>query len=123
MTKINQSNQQIIFTEMKEAISFSNPKNNAFFQVSFTHGIISYYDSMGNTMVNKPITIKTSDGSAILKEKGSNAWNKNGETLAFFYTKDIQEIATKTFFEPDQEPIINFYTFEIDKSKSMYIKS
>jgi len=123
MTKINQNNQQIIFIEMKEAISFSNPKNDAFFQVSFQHGIISYCDGMGNTMVNKPITIKTSDGSAMLKEKGSNVWSKNGETMAFLDTKDIQELATKTFFEPDQEPIINFYTFEIDKSKSMCIKS
>jgi len=123
MTKIHQRNQQIIFTEMKEAISFSNPKNNAFFQVSFPHGIMSYCDSMGNTMVNKPITINTNEGSAMLKEKGSNAWSKNGETLAFLDTKDIQELATKTFFEPDQEPIIDFYTFAIDKSRCICIKS
>ena len=122
MIKTNQSNQQIIFIEMKNSLAFSNKKNNAFFQISFPHEIISYSDSMGNTMVNKPLTIKTNDGSAMLNEKGSNAWSKNGKTLAFLDTKDIQELATKTFFEPDQEPIIDFYTFAIDKTKCVCIK-
>ena len=107
---------------MKNSLAFSNKKNNALFQVSFPHEIISYSDSMGNTMVNKPLTIKTNDGAAMLNEKGSNAWSKNGETMAFLDTKDIQEIATKTFFEPDQEPIIDFYNFAIDKTKCMCIK-
>ena len=107
---------------MEEAISFQNKKNNAFFQISFPHQIISYCDSMGNTMVNKPLTIKTNYGSAMLKEIGSNAWNKDGETMVFLDTKDIQELATKTFFEPDQDPIINFYNFAIDKSKCVCIK-
>jgi hypothetical protein len=120
--KINHGGQHIIFIEMDEAIVFHNPKNYAFMKISFPEKYISYRDSMGNIMVNYPTTIKTNEGYAPLPEMGRNAWSKDGDVMAFIATKDIQELATKTFFEPDQEPIIDFYSFAIDKTKCVCIK-
>jgi hypothetical protein len=120
--KINHGGQHIIFIEMDGAIAFHNPKNRAFMQISSLNKYITYRDSMENIMVNYPTTIKTNEGYAPLPKIGSNAWSKNGETMVFLDTKDVQELASKTFFEPDQEPIINFYSFAIDKTKCVCIK-
>jgi hypothetical protein len=120
--KINNEGHHIVFIEIDGAHTFYNPKNNSFFQVHLASGDITYKDSIGNIMIDYSTTIKTSEGNFWLEKIGSNVSCRNGDLLIFLATKDIQEIATKTFFEPDQDPIIDFYTYTIDKSRCLSIK-
>ncbi len=120
--KISHGGKYIVFVEKEGVNVIYNPKNHAFMQISFPEKYISYRDSMGNIMVNYPTTIKANEVNVPLPEIGRNARSKEGEILVFLDTKDIQELATKTFFEPDQEPIIDFYSFAIDKTKCVCIK-
>jgi hypothetical protein len=120
--KIKNSGRHIVFIEMNTVCGVYNPKNNAFFQVHLPSGDITYKDSIGNIMIDYSTIIETSEGNFWLEKIGSNISCRNGDLLIFLGTKDIQEIATKTFFEPDQDPIIDFYTYTIDKSRCLSIK-
>jgi len=91
-----------------------NGKNNA--RYSFDEkGRVHYTDPFGNDMQNCYAEIQIN-----FVQYSLNAENPvidlGNKTISLLYAEDIQELAHKTFYEQDQEPIFNFltHTFLID---------
>ena len=67
-----------------------------------------YKDSFGNTMQNKFGTITINNVVCKLTTVGDNIKFENGTSIVLLTTKDILEIAERTFYEKGQPQIYDF---------------
>ncbi|MDQ6471651.1 hypothetical protein RB619_13425 [Flavobacterium sp. LHD-80] len=102
----------IIITQEKEnIINFFNKKNDAYFGL-YGDGI-QYTDPFGNTMLNHRTAISVDGKSYSLKKVCDEIRRKDGSIIILLTTKEIQEIANKTFYEEEQVRPVDFLTFTI----------
>jgi len=101
----------IIIQEATNIMSFQNKKNNAYFGL-YGDGI-QYSDQFGNSMINHRAAILVDGKSYSLKKMRDEITRKDGSIIILLPTKEIQEIANKTFYEEGQFHAIDFLTFII----------
>lgn len=104
----------IIITQEKEnIINFLNKRNDAYFGL-YGDGV-HYTDPFGNTMLNHRTAIVVDGKSYSLKKGCDEIRRKDGSIIILLATKEIQEIANKTFYEDEQFRPVDFLTFTITK--------
>ncbi|WP_431241973.1 hypothetical protein ACQ9BO_18755 [Flavobacterium sp. P21] len=102
----------IIITQEKEnIINFLNKKNDAYFGV-YGDGIL-YIDPFGNSVINHRTAISVDGRSYSLKKKCDEIRRKDGSIIILLTTKEIQEIADRTFYEDNQVRPVDFLNFII----------
>lgn len=102
----------IIITQEKEnIINFLNKKNDAYFGL-YGQGIL-YTDPFGNSIINHCAAISVDGKTYSLKKVCDEVRRKDGAIIILLTTKEIQEIAHKTFYEDKQLRPVDFLTFTI----------
>ncbi|TRX32725.1 hypothetical protein FNW52_16335 [Flavobacterium sp. ZT3R18] len=89
-----------------------NKKNRALYTCNKEQNRISFSDSNGNKTFNYSVTISVNFKVSELTEIGETINFKNGKIKAYLSTKDVQELAQKTFYEDGQTRIYDFMNHE-----------
>ncbi len=107
--------------------AISNAINGAFFTVNtsiYSEEVytVLYRDPFGNTMVNiRGLKVNFNKTESIqLQDYGSYVDFSNNTSITALSMKDIQEIANKTFYLDNQNPIVDFQKFTIKDRGYIY---
>ncbi|UWY29898.1 hypothetical protein N4T20_08115 [Flavobacterium sp. TR2] len=95
--------------------SFHNSKNMAHFTIN--DGNVSYNDPFGNYMTSSPHNIRINFEPFKLEKIGDRIRKPDGTMMVMLPKEEIQEIASKTFYEEGQFHAIDFLTFIITEEK------
>ena len=90
------------------SLTLINLINGAVFRFDAVENLTMYKDTFGNTMQNKFGIITINNVVCKLTTEGDNIKFEDGTTIALLFSKDIQEIAEKTFYEKGQPHIYDF---------------
>jgi hypothetical protein len=90
------------------ALTLVNLISGAMFRFNQKENLTMYKDSFGNTMQNKFGTITINNVVCKLTTVGDNIKFENGTSIVLLTTKDILEIAERTFYEKGQPQIYDF---------------
>ena len=90
------------------ALILVNLINGAMFRFNSIENFTMYIDTFGNTMQNKFGIITINNVVCKLTTQGDNIKFENGTSIVLLSTKDILEIAERTFYEKGQP---HFYDF------------
>lgn len=86
----------------------NNSKNQSTFRFNAESGNTSFRDSIGNTIQNHSSTISIDFEVFHLTEVGQTINAGDGNVIAYLSSKDVQELAEKTFYEDGQTRIYDF---------------
>jgi hypothetical protein len=86
----------------------NNSKNQSTFRFNAERGNASFRDSIGNTIQNHPSTISIDFEVFHLTELRQTINASNRNIIAYLSSKDVQELAEKTFYEDGQTRIYDF---------------
>jgi hypothetical protein len=89
-----------------------NKKNRALYTCNKEHNRISFSDSSGNKAFNYSVTISVNFKLFKLTQIGETINFKDGKIMAYLSTKDLQELAQKTFYDGKQTCIYDFINSE-----------
>lgn len=92
----------------QNALTLVNLINGAIFQFNPKENLTMFKDSFGNTMQNQFGTITINNVVCKLTTEGDNIKFEDGTTIALLSTKDIRELAERTFYEKGQPQIYDF---------------
>ena len=90
------------------ALTLVNLISGAMFRFNQKENLTMYKDSFGNTMQNQFGTITINNVVCKLTTVGDNIKFENGTSIVLLTTKDILEIAERTFYEKGQPQIYDF---------------
>lgn len=90
------------------SFTLNNSINQSTFRFNAQSGSASFMDSIGNTIQNHPSTISINFEVFKLTEVGQTINASNGNVIAYLSSKDVQELAQKTFYEDGQTRIYDF---------------
>jgi hypothetical protein len=90
------------------ALTLVNLISGAVFRYNSKENLTMYKDSFGNTMQNQFGTITVNNVDCKLTTVGDTIKFENGTSIVLLKTKDILEIAEKTFYEKGQPHIYDF---------------
>lgn len=99
---------EITIIDNEVTLMLHNKKNRALFTYNKEHNRISFSDSIGNKTFNYPVTISVNFKVFEITKKGETINFKDGKIIAYLSTKDVQELAQKTFYEEEQNHIYDF---------------
>lgn len=99
---------EITIIDSEVTLMLHNKKNRALYTYNKEQNRISFNDSNGNKIFNYPVTISVNFKVFELTKIGEIISFKDGTIMAFLYTKDLQELAEKTFYEDGQTRIYDF---------------
>jgi hypothetical protein len=85
-----------------------NKKNGGLYTYHKEQNRISFNDANGNKIYNYPLTISVNFKEFELVEKGEAINFKDDKIMAYLPTKDLQDLAEKTFYEEGQTRIYDF---------------
>lgn len=90
------------------SLMLHNKQNRGLYTFNKEYKRISFSDSNGNKTFNYSVTISVNFKVYELNQIGETINFKDGTIMAFLSTKDIQELAQKTFYEEGQTRIYDF---------------
>ena len=93
---------------LENTLTMVNLINGAIFRFNSLENFTMYKDSFGNTMQNQFGTITINNVVCKLTTQGDNIKFENGTSIVLLTTKDILEIAERTFYEKGQPQIYDF---------------
>jgi hypothetical protein len=85
-----------------------NKKNGGLYTYHKEQNRISFNDANGNKIYNYPLTVSVNFQEFQLMEKGEIINFKDDKIMIYLSTKEVQEIAEKTFYEEGQNRIYDF---------------
>lgn len=99
---------EITIIDSEVSLMLHNKKNGGLYTFNKLHNRISFSDSNGNKTFNYSVTISVNFKVFELTQIGETLNFKDGTIMAFLSTKDVQELAQKTFYEEGQTRIYTF---------------
>jgi hypothetical protein len=107
---------EITIIDNNVALILRNNKNGGLYTHDKEQNRISFSDSSGNKAFNYPVTISVNFKVFELTQIGETIDFKDGKIMTYLSTKDVQEVAQKTFYEDGQMHIYDFlkHSFTMD---------
>lgn len=99
---------EITIIDNNVTLMLQNKKNRAFYTCNKEQNRISFSDSNGNKIFNYSVTARVNFEIFELSQIGETISFKDGKIMAYLSTKDVQELAEKTFYEDGQTRIYDF---------------
>ncbi|TRX31907.1 hypothetical protein FNW52_18110 [Flavobacterium sp. ZT3R18] len=99
---------EITIIDNDVTLMLHNKKNRALYTCNKEQNRISFSDSNGNKTFNYSVTARVNFEIFELSQIGETINFKDGKIMAYLSTKDVQELAEKTFYEDGQTHIYDF---------------